>query len=469
MLCAPRPRLRLRTRQRWRILPAAAFLCIALALLVLAPSLTAAAPRVARPVIRRPRANRCPALDNDASFRGGKALSIGSVGAPFAFKVDSAAAAASVLDGSLSLGDCTPLDELVAQLLVAKFNAATGAKGNAATTIAPTLAAADKFLGDYNWRDENALPPFPAGSLCELLEWTRQLKSFNVAASAAGQLSAARLAETERKFPGSRARLDRWQSTRGACGYTVPESTCAAKSAQDLAEQSMQCIPVVQVPPESLSLLGKMRRLSAKLGRSPMHSMAVTATMSPYTPYINIRNSPALDWSIQGYTARDWERWDTFDYRGQFIDTTGPWAPQLGTVPQVTDGNTQLRALATTGPAATPTAISHTSTSSNYARDWMLQLSGSALRKVFFPSAYLTFRQWYHPTSSYSIMDQLYQAGDGYYFDSRLVFHNMSFSVNQLYNMWRKEKKTIIMQNHKTQRPYASLSTLNTLTNRVSR
>lgn len=438
--------------------------CVLLTLLVVVPSLSSGAVlragRVSRPVIRRPRANTCAALTDDASFRG-KPIFIGSPpGSPFAFRVGSAADAARVLDGSLSLGDCTPLDELIAQLLVAKFNQGTGAKGNAANTVAAAMAAADKFLGDYNWRDENALPPFPPGSLCDILDWTRQLKSFNIAASPAGQLSAASIAETERKFPGAAKRLDRWKSTTGSCGYTLPESTCAAKTQDDVAE--FQCIPVVQVPAADLSLLGKMKRLSIKLSSRRRGQLKL---MSAYTPYINIRNSPTLDWSIQGYTARDWERWDSYDYRSQFIDTTG-FGPSLGTIPTVTDINTQLNARVTSGPSATPTAISHSAPTANFARDWQLEMSGSALRKVFFPSAYKTFRDWYHPTSNYQIMDMLYLAGGQYYADSRLVFHNVSFSVNQMYNMWRKEKKTEIRDAHKLARPTASTSTINTLTNR---
>ena len=346
---------------------------------------------------------------------------------------------------------------------MAKFNAATGAKGNAAATIAPTLAAADQFLGSYNWRDENALPPFPPGSLCDILEWIRELKSFNIAASAAGQLSQQKLDEVEHRFKGAGKRLNRWQSSLGACGYTVPDSTCAAQAQQDLA--TLQCIPVVRVPPDSLSLVGKMKRLSVQrqlslpskmkplsalqqqqLGRS--HLMKAkstdTSTMTPYTPYINIRNSPNLDWTIQGYTTRDWERWDTFDYRGQYIDTTGSWAPQLGNIPQVGDTNTEFNAFTSTGPSTAPLPLSLATSSTNFARDWMLELSGSALRKVFFPSAYLTFRQWYDPTSSYSIMDSLYLAGDSYYFDSRLVMHNMSFSINQVYNMWSENNAGIV-------------------------
>lgn len=336
---------------------------------------------------RVPRPRSCAALSDASKFS--PPIWLGSPpSSPQAYRVASPADAQAVLDGAVAPGYCSPVDELLAQLLLVKFNQRTGARGPVDRTIAATVRDADAFLGSTAWRDERPASPPTPDQVLQVMEWARMLKQYNIAASPAGRISPETIRRREAEYPGAADLLQRWQADAdGACGFIPPADECMIVQQEEMLDQLL--LPVVSTTHASDTPGRSPReRLSAHRANQQHRmktladsSVAATATVSPppYQPYIAIRGSEALDPSIQGYTLRDWERWDGFDYRTNL----------LVDVSAIDGLNNQVAAFnAGSTPGAKPSAFTYgPSTNANFKTEWMMETAGNALRNIWLPDA----------------------------------------------------------------------------------
>lgn len=327
-------------------------------------------------------------------------ISLGSAGGNASYYVAASQNARSVFGGSLCPGACHPFDQLSLQLFTAKLNLAGGCSGPATDTIAPTMAAVDSFLAEHAWAGleaDSQDSAFPAGYMLDVLRWTRLLRTFNMAASPAGQWDAEAIRDAELSNSGSSALLAQWNATAGLCGVPTecPDSTsCSAAALADEREQRFQPANTPFVPPDP---------------------RVVETAIPPYTPYILIATTPKLDWPKLGYTRRDWERWDGFDFQTDFI---APTLPDVEPVSSISDTNTLYSPMVSSSAGAAPSALSPSPAPAGFVRDWSAELSG-VLQRTFFASAYENWRAMNTLNSRPLLLDLYGPQTALYYFDPR--------------------------------------------------
>jgi hypothetical protein len=341
------------------------------------------------------------------------------------FDVRTPAQARSVFSGSVAPGQCNPISQLLAQQLTAKLNSAQGATGR--PRHARTLSDADTFLARNNWRSAGFTGAGLGDWTYDVRQWTRSLRTFNLGAVGSGR-----------------------------CGTTKQcENDPFGCAAAELEAERMNLYPLPLLPP-----------LKAPSSFFPGRTFGRRhSTLDVYSaPPVRGNTIPAIDVSKQGYTARDFERWDSYDYAA-LIAELGPGV----TFPQTNQLNAMFTALVEgLTPGSEPTPGSYAGTSTSWRNEWTRAMGGplsTALCGMFYPSLYARLREWNSPTSSFAIMDQLYEPRETYHFWPHDVHLNMSLAVNQYYNLYRQSAKSALRAGFASSKPKATAAQLNTLTN----
>lgn len=362
----------------------------------------------------------CPASVNTISpLLSRQPIRLGLAGGSNGLDVRTPAQARSVFSGSVAPGQCNPISQLLAQQLTAKLNSAQGATGR--PRHARTVSDADTFLARNNWRSAGFTGAGLGDWTYDVRQWTRSLRTFNLGAVGAGRCGTTRRCDDE----------------------------CAAF---ELEAERMRLFPMPLLPPV---------RVSPAPGRSARYGTLGASSASD--PPVRGNVIPAMDVSKLGYTARDLERWDSYDYAAHVAEL-GPGV----SFPQITQLNTMFTPLVeATTPGGEPSAGAYSGTSTPWRNEWQRAMGGggTGLVRTFYPSLYARLREWNSPTSSFSILDQLYEPRGTYHFWPHDVHLNMSLAVNQYYNLFRAQTKAALRAGFAAQRPKATSAQLNTLTN----
>jgi len=323
-------------------------------------------------------------------------VSLGS--GPRAFTVSTPAVAAQVFQHKVAPGACNPVSKLLVQLLTARLNIAQGASvektsdANAPATEA-ALSEADAWLGNNAWISED----FSDYPVVNLRAWARRLHNFNLASGASGA---------------------------GRCGPSLPCADDPCEE-QDALDERMGMFALPTIEPGSSSRARPM-------GLLWFNPASVDAALAG--PYAT-RNMPQIDVAKLGYSARDWERFDGYDFQSYALKD------QVQTIDSLSSAYA-ARDIPTVPGAPGAATSTGTGVSAKFVQDFLGAMNG-VFRTTYFGSAYTYFRVW-NANDNKNIYRDLFGAQGTYSFYPQDVLLNTSMSLNQFYNAFRQNKKASI-------------------------
>jgi hypothetical protein len=261
------------------------------------------------------------------------------------FSVSSSTLAQQVFQLKVAPGTCNPVAQLLVQLLTAKLNIAAGAPDSSRPETSVALAQADAWLGTNNWLSED----FGDFSV-DIRAWTRRLHNFNLATG----------------------------TGKGRCGPSLPcdGDPCEEQAALD---ERLGMFPLPALPNGGAGT----RTNSITVGALWMDPSSISAAFAG--PWVT-RNMPQIDVSKLGYSARDWERFDGYDYQ-EFAQKD-----QVQSLDALNTAFSALDAASAPGGAGTTTSAG-SAVGAKFVKDFNGQFHGM-FRGTFFGSAYFYFRMW---------------------------------------------------------------------------